>query len=131
MGADGRSVPAVPLRKAENAFVFWLFFRWFQAGPDRLLCPEQHEASPVQSAAAALRHHDAAPLDPHSHASASAAPDETPAARAAAAAAPEAASAATASPAGLSETLGLITMQWLCLPWEMLALHRLTEWRPS
>lgn len=120
----------MPLQPPENAFVVWVVFRWFQAGSDGLLCPEQHEASPVQPAAAALRHHDAAALDPRNHASAAAAPDETPAARAAAAAAPQAASAATASPAGLSEPPSLVTARWLCLPRGLLALRRLTEWRP-
>lgn len=81
-------------------------FRWFQAGSDELLRPSQHEAGPVQHAAAALR--AAAALPPRSHTSAAVAPDETPAARAAAAA-PQAPSTGTVSPAGLSKAPGLMS----------------------
>lgn len=103
-GADGLAVlctTSTP-REAEDAFLFWVVFRWFQAGPSRLLCAKQHEASPVQPAAAALGLSGAAALDPRDPPSAAAAPDEAPAARAAPAAAPAAAGTGTGSPAGLS-----------------------------
>ena len=66
------------------------FYRWLQTGPHRLLCPQQHQASSVKHAAAALGRHDAAALPAHAPIAAAADADEGSAAAAAAAAAPQA-----------------------------------------
>lgn len=76
--------------------------RWLPVGRRRLLRPHQHQAGPVQHAAAALGGHDAAALSARHHVAAAVNTDEASAAAAAAAASQAGPDAAF--PAGLSRS---------------------------